>query len=93
MSTYPEEFKRLEEENTELKSDFETIEQMYNALKPVNAHLERENERLKGALENIKINETRVMKGFGEMFNSKKQFKGKSTSYILAEQALQEKLK
>ena len=53
--------------------------------------LEAENKRLKEALENIKTNETRVMKGFGEVFNNKKRFKGKSASYILADQALQEK--
>lgn len=30
---------QLQAENKELKDDFETIEQLYNALKPVNEHL------------------------------------------------------
>ena len=50
MTTYPEEFKVLEEENKELKESFDTIEIMYNALKPVNKVLEEENKVLKELL-------------------------------------------
>lgn len=45
---------KLEAEVRELKEALETIEIMYNALKPVNAHLEAEVERLQEALDYAK---------------------------------------
>lgn len=44
---------KLQAEFKKLEDDFETIEQMYNALKPVNRHLHAENRKYKDALEHI----------------------------------------